>query len=334
MIGIVREVRDERLGGEVTLGAAALATEIVLDDVTDFQEDGGDLLLPGGSTQAYTAVDFDTLTITVVSLVEEINIGDWVAPWSSTHEDLRRIAEVDIDAEEPVIAIIPHSLRSLFKPGTRKPGEAETVAIEVRGIEVFITDVRSKLPGVVGPTLDIPLPDEPGFHVATDGAISISSDVGTTFRVNSGGNVEASRIDLPDSSSESIIIDGAFGEIRLMDVRVYDDVADTFPVVRITEPGLQFGPGGGTAPDAALYRSDTNELTFDDASTGYIQVRWGGGAGNGFSRLAMNDYLELAERNSDPGAGPTGSVRIYSKIVSGTSKLFAQDDAGGVHGLW
>jgi len=216
MIGTVRVVRDERLGAEVTAiigGGQAIA----LDDVDDFNEDGGTMLLADASTRAYETADYDGNTLSGAvgdsAFASGVFVGDWIAPWSFDHEDTERVAEVDTGDGEPLLAIVPHSLRALLKPGTREPGEEEKV--EVWEPDVGQAEVRNVL-----------------------------------------GRIAAS-------------------------------------------------------------------------------IEFGGGAGNGTSLLAYKDYIELAERSADPNTNPpTGAVRVYSKVVAGTSKLYAQDDAGGVHALW
>ncbi len=62
-------------------------------------------------------------------------------------------------------------------------------------------------------------------------------------------------------------------------------------------------------------------------------IEWGGGAGNGYSRLAARDYVEFAERNANPGAGDPGQVRLFSKVDAGVARPFAQLDDGSVHDL-
>jgi len=209
-------VRDERLGGEVN-GIIGGGRAIALDDVGDFNEDGGTMLLADASTRAYESVDYDgnilAGAVGDAGFASGVFPGDWIAPWSFDHEDMERIAEVDTGDGEPLLAIVPHSLYALLKPGTREPGEEEKV--QVWEPDVGQAEIRNVL-----------------------GRIAVS-------------------------------------------------------------------------------------------------IEFGGGAGNGVSLLAYKDYIELAERTADPNTNPpTGAVRIYSKVTAGTSKLYAQDDAGGVHALW
>ncbi len=217
MIGRVLEVHDERLGGEVAVSAAAGDTALYLDDVSDFNEDGGEFFTDNFASPPgviYTAADYDANTLATealsVAVAADLQEGDWVLPYSADHEDTERIASVDVGDGPELTAVVTYALRSYLPVGTREPGHEEIV------------------------------------EVAEDG-----------------------------------------GEVRVVNVR--------------------------GAP---------------------MTIEWGGGAGHGYSQLNQNDTIWLAERLNDPLTPPTGYVKVYSKVVAGTSKLFAMDDGGGVHALW
>ncbi len=137
MIATVQDVRDDRLGGELTANAAISATSLqVVNNALDFEEFGGSLVL-NGSVLSYLAVDFnedaDIGTITLAAgLASAASTGDWVAPYSGNAaqpESTVRYAMCDMGPGDALQAIVPHSLRPLLPLGIRDPGTEEVVDI-------------------------------------------------------------------------------------------------------------------------------------------------------------------------------------------------------------
>jgi len=150
MIGTVKSVTDERQGGEVAVQAISGDTTLVLDDASDFEEDGGEF----GPTledqgYAYTGVDYDTNTLTGleaigVTVAATLEPGNWIAPWSGDHEDTVRIAEVDTGDGPPLEARVPLTLKPLLPLGVREPGTEEQVEVDEMGDEVVVVSVRGR----------------------------------------------------------------------------------------------------------------------------------------------------------------------------------------------
>lgn len=88
--------------------------------------------------------------------------------------------------------------------------------------------------------------------------------------------------------------------------------------------------------NARLYQPSAGVVQFcDDGGSGAINVEFGGGTDpNKRSQLNQTDTIWLAPRNSAPITPPAGYVKVYVRVVSGVSKLFAEDDAGTEHPLW
>lgn len=139
--GHVLEVHHEQQGAIVATAGAIGATYLEVDDVTDFEEDGGQVEHEVSATGAltvysYSGIDEDlnrillTGTLTVASAVP-----DPVRVYPHSREKIAVVAVDDVEAEEPVHAIIRHALRPLLPTGVRQGRLVDSEAIELELVD-------------------------------------------------------------------------------------------------------------------------------------------------------------------------------------------------------
>jgi hypothetical protein len=302
MIGSVKSVYDDKLGGEATVAQIAGDLSLTLDSTDDFNEDGGQLITPL-EVVAYSAADFDALTITLVppGLTATVSIGDWISPYQ---ESRSRVAEVDLGDGEPVITHVPHSLWELLKPGTRSPDQEEKVNVEQKGTQAVITDVFGKSPEsnelfatsvtiIPGVSDDIPLVIQDTYGTG-----------GPWTQWDDENGVGQARVDHGGSFKSKY---GFMGVVGLGDDKA---VVGLLPVVA----SVGFSWGGTNDYDALITHSGTRELTLD---------------GNG-----LGIKLIFVARTSHPGAPPAGQVAMYGLTSGGVTKMWGMGPDGTPHALW
>ena len=129
--GRVQEVHLRNVGDELAADAAAGATALILTDVSDFNDSGGQLRL-NSVVYFYTGRDDDLNTIYLDAsnpLAGPAVTEDIVEVYPVASE---KVAKVMMDdSEECVEAIIPYSMRSRFSDGIRDEDEEESVLIDI-----------------------------------------------------------------------------------------------------------------------------------------------------------------------------------------------------------
>lgn len=132
--GRILAVTQEYLGSEVVGDYLAGVTSLVVEDATDFNENGGVLVLNDAQV-AYTAVDEDTKTLTLATpLPADAVDGDTIKLWDGTQVvgDLVALVALDDmdDDADAVEAAIAQPLLPVISEGIRD-GDEESVAIEL-----------------------------------------------------------------------------------------------------------------------------------------------------------------------------------------------------------
>jgi hypothetical protein len=164
--GHILEVHHEWLGATVAAAAAIGQGYIDVDDVTDFDEDGGlleaiDTLTETAVVYSYTAIDEDLNRITLSgTLTTALSVNDTIRVYPHAREKIAVIDVDDVESEEPLHAVIRHGLRPLIPTGTRQGRyvDAESVSasvvddvwqvMELNGQEPLISEVELSNVGV------------------------------------------------------------------------------------------------------------------------------------------------------------------------------------------
>lgn len=154
--GRVLEVSDETLGSLLAEDTTAGSTQLLIDDASDFDEDGGWLSV-NGQPVAYTAVAFatnpdDPDTLTLADMLEEdAEEGDEVAVWSPLRAapEVVRTAQVQVDGTDdlgdPLDVYVPVYLAPYLPTGIR--GDVgESVDLDLDGDEWRVVDVLGLVP--------------------------------------------------------------------------------------------------------------------------------------------------------------------------------------------
>lgn len=174
--GRILNIERDQLGSELVADIPIGTTVINLKSLVDFSEEG--TLIIGSEVLEYSEIDEDARTITLDTATTALHAEDdsvFVYPlatelWAHVNVD-------DVQEDEPLMALIPHSLRGLLPEGLRAIGDQESVSInQVDGIWM-VTNILGEDVGLVGPSIDIPGIDEAGFHVDSEGNLSLG---GTT----------------------------------------------------------------------------------------------------------------------------------------------------------
>lgn len=132
-------------GSAVTADTFAGVTAIAVEDAGDFNESGGNLILPDGTVAAYTSVDMDTDTITLASATTaDLVEGDYILV-SPAQTNYHGDVEV-LGFDDPLVAVIPYYLYPWVKLGDRDAADQETVLLAYNGYEWFILDIPNKVP--------------------------------------------------------------------------------------------------------------------------------------------------------------------------------------------
>ena len=147
--GSVLNVEEKLAGSELAADAAAAATSITVEDPTDFQPDGGELVI-GLEEKAYSAVNEATGVITLdTGLASSYVAGDAVYVLPTTTE---RFAHVQLEGQDETLqARVPHNVYPLLAVGLRDPNADELELVELDrdpSGELVVADVLGILPTV------------------------------------------------------------------------------------------------------------------------------------------------------------------------------------------
>lgn len=116
--GTVASVEAQMVGSELIAASAIAATTLTVDNVTDFDEEGG-LLLLNDVILAYTGIDADTDIITLASgLAVAAAVDDPVAVVEGGKASVEWVANVVTDEGDTIPAVIPTALVRYFEEGT------------------------------------------------------------------------------------------------------------------------------------------------------------------------------------------------------------------------
>lgn len=153
--GRVVAVSIEERRGALTSAVSIGATSLTLDDTSDFDEDGGTLLI-GSQVVGYTAVDDDAGTVTLAAAVTAAaDAEDWVSAYDTVTGKafVDKVALVQIEGDEaegdPVPALVPLESWDRLPEGIRGSA-AEDVTIEFDGEDWTVTDIDGLTPFVDG----------------------------------------------------------------------------------------------------------------------------------------------------------------------------------------
>lgn len=147
--GVVAGVYANELGDKVAVAPTVPTSTLQVYDVVDFDEDGGWLRL-NGAILAYTTVDDDTSTITLVTpLLVTTAVDSVVDVWDMENAQPATIYKAVIDGFDgfdgkPVEAIVPqgvaHSLATTMRDGK---GESVTISRDEGG-ELTVSSVNGR----------------------------------------------------------------------------------------------------------------------------------------------------------------------------------------------
>lgn len=185
MFGILQQVTTDPLGSALTNDAALAATVLTLDEIFEFDETGGEVLI-AGTTYTYLSSDPDASTITLATGLLSAQVAgtpvDLFSPEGSVA--VKWIAWVDVeDSDQPIEATIRTTDIADFSP----PGDARagtTVALERDAFEGYVvTSKVSELPdedpaGVTAPDEALVLKvtgDATGLTAVVTGGIAPST---------------------------------------------------------------------------------------------------------------------------------------------------------------
>lgn len=160
-VGTVDAVRSEILGSFLIADAADAATEITVDDLADFSEDGGWLIV-NDQVISYTTADDDTGIIELDTPLDNAAVeGDRVDVYTNGSRASVLWADVYIgDADETVEVMVPISIRDRLREGSLD--SEQSVHLDVSGDTFTLVDVVGAEP-LLDPTYldpEIPIPDE------------------------------------------------------------------------------------------------------------------------------------------------------------------------------
>lgn len=138
--GRVIEVSSINIGDELVKDQFINDTVLYLDDVSEFDEDGGQVSI-AGVVYSYTTIDDDSSTLTLVAPGLTTDAADatdvLIYPLAT-----EMVALVNVDEEDDAIyARIPMSMERQIVDRIRDPSEQESVEIELQGNEWVIVDI-------------------------------------------------------------------------------------------------------------------------------------------------------------------------------------------------
>lgn len=147
-VGTVDAVRLETLGSALSADAAVGAATITVDDLADFSEDGGWLLLSDQALQ-YTAGDDTTGVITLASALTVAGAAaDRVDVYVNGGRAAVLYADVWLgDADDTVECLVPMTLRDRVAEGMES---GLAVEVDTSGPEFVLMDVRGSDPVIDG----------------------------------------------------------------------------------------------------------------------------------------------------------------------------------------
>lgn len=148
-VGVVSAVGVERARSWLTAAAGVGATVLTVDDLADFSEAGGHLVL-ANVVYPYSAGNDEagTLTLTTPSTLAAAADDPVYACSIDGTVISEKVADVLVgDADEPIEVTVPYALWDRLPEGTRG-GRGETVLIEPDGSGYRVADVLGGSPGV------------------------------------------------------------------------------------------------------------------------------------------------------------------------------------------
>lgn len=155
-IGTVLEAHAVTLGDQLVADTLAGATVLVVDDVIDFNLDGGTLVI-NGQTIDYTAAFSENNVIALsVALAADAAVGDRVDVWypaiGAPAVEYRALIDLpeEVDEGDALLALIDHALVPLMPLGIRDPGTGESVTLTERVGQFWVTNINGKTPQVDG----------------------------------------------------------------------------------------------------------------------------------------------------------------------------------------
>jgi hypothetical protein len=145
--GVILNVDEEIDGSVLTSDAATDDTVLYVDDTTDFEEEGGDVIIDEVIYE-YTAVDDEAGTITLATGLLADAAAETYVDITPSGDD--RIATVRIDNAhdegEYIEAPILHSLFPFLAPGARDQRGGEQVKLRDDGSGWIVVDVLGQVP--------------------------------------------------------------------------------------------------------------------------------------------------------------------------------------------
>jgi hypothetical protein len=213
--GRVTGISRDDLGDEASAAALTGATSITVDDGSDFDEDGGHVLI-NGEVYAYTGMEYvgdaadegDPAVLTLATgLLADVAEGDRVDVWDATLGEVavEYVATLSSDsadvAGDVLEADVDHRLVPMLAEGIRATG-AESVELERDGDDLRVVRPLGKTAAIDGAAVVNPLamgyritnqaiPDDTAYHTVMWAVLEsedITYDSGTgKFTVHADG---------------------------------------------------------------------------------------------------------------------------------------------------
>lgn len=302
-----------KLAGATLIVAASISdTTLFVDDVRDFDEDGG-TIDAGGTVMAYTAVDPDLNTLTVPALAAGIAVDTFIAVSPEAPVHTAYVLQDDDSDGDPIPALVPLDKRALLPEGPRAPEDMEAATLQYNGDEWMLLDWEFRhgkhdantTPIIVtnadGESARV---EADGFLTHTNNPVPIRSITGSFYRVATDG-----------VSVYAVDGDGSSSRIRKFNLSTGAESTSGFPI------SGNFGP---IAVDGGFIfvRDGNNDIAKYNASTG-------ASVGSGFPIAGTFDYiaadggfvyavdnnLDIQKYNASTGASVGGGFPIAGSFI-------------------
>jgi hypothetical protein len=155
----VLNIYDAIAGSTLAADATAGDSQVVLDDLFDFDETGGTVQISDGTNTesiGYTAVDDDTGTLTLGGTLVHgyaVEDGTFATPDPDGLEKHAQIIRDDVD-DEVIEARVQHRWYDVLPEGIRDPDSGEAVTAAFDGADWVITDILGQTPLIDGSLID------------------------------------------------------------------------------------------------------------------------------------------------------------------------------------
>jgi hypothetical protein len=186
----ILNVYDALAGSTLAVDATAGDSELILDDLFDFDEAGGTVQISDGTNTesvGYTSVDDDTATLTLSGPLAHsyaVTDGTFATPDPDGLEKRAQIIRGDVD-DELIEARVLHRWYDVLPEGIRDPDSGEAVTAAFDGTDWVITDILGQTPFIDGSLIDdtsLPPPaTSDGAPPSASPTANVVGGIGTLF---------------------------------------------------------------------------------------------------------------------------------------------------------